>query len=298
MDEQYQQDEPRDPHQWQVPRGQRDAIDIDDFVYAATGARVRRLTMPDGTHWFPAVDVAGSLGYANTRDALRSAVPREHTTSLGELVRAFGRVGGSSEAAARHGLKRSMRLVDLRGVVLLVNRCTKPQANPFKAWVADVVATIQREGSHELVPSPVRPGYVIPREVVDILVRLERRNLRRLEDHRSLLRETNRDLSRIAASLERLSVPRQRTGPVMTPQELLASWRADHLAVRGDVHTVAACLAPALVRGGARYRLEQIAQRTGLAVERVRECVRVLVERGCVRQTGAAADGARIYLLP
>jgi hypothetical protein len=35
----------------------RDAIDINDFVYAATGARVRRLTMPGGSHWFPAVDL-------------------------------------------------------------------------------------------------------------------------------------------------------------------------------------------------------------------------------------------------
>jgi hypothetical protein len=39
-----------------------DAIDINDFVFAATGARVRRLTMPDGTHWFPAVDVCKELG--------------------------------------------------------------------------------------------------------------------------------------------------------------------------------------------------------------------------------------------
>ncbi|MEU0207849.1 hypothetical protein ABZ235_08950 [Streptomyces canus] len=38
-----------------------DAIDINDFVFAATGARVRRLTMPDGTHWFPAVDVCKEL---------------------------------------------------------------------------------------------------------------------------------------------------------------------------------------------------------------------------------------------
>ncbi|MEU1708491.1 BRO family protein [Streptomyces sp. NPDC005706] len=49
---------------------QQDAIDIGDFVFAATGARVRRLTTPEGEHWFPAVDVAVSLGYANTRQAL------------------------------------------------------------------------------------------------------------------------------------------------------------------------------------------------------------------------------------
>lgn len=43
---------------------ERGAIEISDFVYAATGARLRRLTTPDGEHWFPAVDVCKHLGYA------------------------------------------------------------------------------------------------------------------------------------------------------------------------------------------------------------------------------------------
>lgn len=47
----------------------QDAIDINDFVFAATGSRVRRLTTQSGEHWFPAMDVAKQLGYANTRDA-------------------------------------------------------------------------------------------------------------------------------------------------------------------------------------------------------------------------------------
>lgn len=46
---------------------QQDALDVGDFVYAATGARVRRLTTPDGTHWFPAVDVCKELGHTNSR---------------------------------------------------------------------------------------------------------------------------------------------------------------------------------------------------------------------------------------
>ncbi|GGT67526.1 BRO-N domain-containing protein [Streptomyces lateritius] len=289
----------------------QDAIDIDDFVYAATGARVRRLTMPDGTHWFPAVDVAGRLGYGNTRDALRSAVPQHHTTSLADLVRTVGRTDGAREVAG-HGLKKSMRMVDLQGLVHLVSRCAEPEAAPFKAWVADVVATVQRDGSYALEPSPLPSGHVMPQQVADIIVRLEGRN-RRLDEEfavwaaeqHALLRETSRSLSRIADSLERIAVPgqrqrsRQQIGrrPAMTPQELLASWNADRLPVTGDVRAVAACLAPALLRGGARYRPEEIARRTGLAVERVRDCVGLLVERGCVRQI-EAADGARIHLLP
>ncbi|MFF4020193.1 hypothetical protein [Streptomyces sp. NPDC001843] len=65
-----------------------------------------------------------------------------------------------------------------------------------------------------------------------------------------------------------------------------------------DVHAVAAYLAPTLVRGPARCRLEDVATRTGLTLERVRDCVRMLIERGCIRQTGCAPDGASVYVLP
>ncbi|WP_308401997.1 hypothetical protein [Streptomyces sp. RKAG293] len=65
---------------------QQDAIDVNDFVYVATGSRVRRLTMPDGTHWFPAVDVAVNLGYTNTRQALGMHVPATCATTVAELA--------------------------------------------------------------------------------------------------------------------------------------------------------------------------------------------------------------------
>ncbi|MET9433624.1 Bro-N domain-containing protein [Streptomyces sp. NPDC006551] len=284
--------------------GQKDAIDINDFVFAATGARLRRLTMPDGTHWFPAVDAARQLGYVNTRQAVLAHVEAERQQVLGDLAR--GVLGADvARKIAGHGLKKSMKVVDLQGLVQLVNACTKPECAPFKAWVSDVVATVQRDGAYALEPSPVHPGYVMPREVVDIIVRLEKRNLRleeeiaaRQAERNALLWDANRNLSRIADSLERLSVPTQRTGPAVTPEELLASWQADHLALTDDVRAVAAYLAPALVRGGARYRLEEIARRTGLAAERVGDCVALLVARGCIRQTGTAPDGTRIYLLP
>ncbi|ODA71286.1 hypothetical protein APS67_004454 [Streptomyces sp. AVP053U2] len=56
-----------EPSKRQNPAEQYEAIDVSDFVYAATGARVRRLTMPDGSHWFPAVDVCKELGHPNSR---------------------------------------------------------------------------------------------------------------------------------------------------------------------------------------------------------------------------------------
>ncbi|MFG2640897.1 Bro-N domain-containing protein [Streptomyces sp. NPDC048370] len=304
---------------------QRDAIDIGDFVFAATGTRVRRLTMPDGTHWFPAVEVARQLGYANARQAVLAHVEGARQRVLGELVRGVRGADVARELAGR-GLRKSVKMVDLQGLVQLVTAGTKPACAPFKAWVSEVVAAIQRDGSYGLEPSPAHWGYVLPPEIVDIVVRLE--------------------ASDLVPPGAGPTVPPQRDGHHLSARALLASWQADHLApvadqpedqsadqspdqpedqspdqsadqspdqspdqpasrsgrvdVRDmrDVHAVAACLAPALVRGGARYRLEEIARRTGLAVERVRDCVGLLVERGCVRESPVAADGARIYLLP
>ncbi|MFG2573474.1 Bro-N domain-containing protein [Streptomyces sp. NPDC048481] len=284
------------------PAARQDAIDINDFVFAATGARVRRLTTPDGTHWFPAVDVAGELGYVNTRDALRLRVAQQHTTSLDALARSVGTVDASCNIAG-HGLKKSMKMVNLQGLVQLVNACTKPEAQPFKLWVSQVVATIQQEGSYSLEQAPVQPApagrtaYVMPEQVVDAIVRLEERAARTNDvlgdilDGQRVMTDVLRD---IAGSLRTRSVAASKP----TPAELLAVWRTKNLVVTEDVHAVAALLAPALTRGDARYRVEEIATRTGLPHERVRDCLRMLLKRGCVRQTGCTADGTPVYALP
>ncbi|MFE5295341.1 Bro-N domain-containing protein [Streptomyces sp. NPDC056632] len=271
------------------------AIDIDDFVYAATGARLRRLTLPDGTHWFPAVDVARQLGHSSARHALRAYVGDALHTTLGELPVDLAPAPGT------RGLKKSTRMVCLEGVVQLVNASRRAEAAPFKEWVAQVVADVQRDGAHRLDPSPVgATGFLLPQQLLDALVRLEESSLRLDEEGCRALREAGRELHRIAASLERLAVPVQRSGPALTPQQLLDSWRERNVVESADVHAVAAYLAPALVRGGVRYRLEEVARRTGLTAERVRDCVRVLVERGCMRHAGgvAGADGGLLYVLP
>jgi hypothetical protein len=84
----------------------------------------------------------------------------------------------------------------------------------------------------------------------------------------------------------------------MSPQQLLASWRARNLVVTEDVHAVAAYLAPALVRGPVHCRLEEVADRTGLTLDRVHDCVRMLIKRGCMRQSGIVAEGVPVYVLP
>ncbi|NEA62763.1 Bro-N domain-containing protein [Streptomyces sp. SID12488] len=297
----------------------QDAIDISDFVFAATGSRVRRLTMPDGEHWFPAADVAGELGYANTRDALRHGVAQEHTTSLAELAPTVDRTDGSRKIAG-HGLKKHMKMVNLRGLIQLVNGCTKPESQPFKAWVSEVIATLQRNGSYSLEPAPVQPAptggtaYLMPQQVTDAIVRLEERNMQMDEalaafagERNDLLRQIGHSqlmmadaLRDIAQSLKHSATNRPHPTPVpeLTPQQLLATWKAKNLVVTDDIHAVAAYLAPALVHGEASYRLEEIATRTGLPHDRVHDCVRMLLKRGCVRQIGCAPDGAPIYVLP
>jgi prophage antirepressor-like protein len=364
---------------------EQDAIDVNDFVFAATGARVRRLTLADGEHWFPAADVAKDLGYTNTRQALLWHVAEDCQQSLEDLARSVYGVDASSKIAG-HGLKKSMKMVNLQGLVRLVNGCTKPECEPFKAWVAEVVVTIQRDGCYELEPAPVQPApgggvaYVVPQQVADAIVRLEERNIRADEEfaaraaernellaernalisegnrlaaqreqlmaeRNQLVRESNGDrsamarnqdamarsqemilrsqeviarsqeviarsqdamavaLGRMAESLDRIAGRMGAGGagrkpPVMTPQELLAGWQARNLVVTADVHAVAAYLAPALLRGKAQYRLEDIAGRTGLTVERVHDSVRMLLKRGCMKQSGCGADGAPVYVLP
>ncbi|MGM9382504.1 BRO-N domain-containing protein [Streptomyces antibioticus] len=284
----------------------QDAIDINDFVFAATGARVRRLTMPDGEHWFPAVDVATDLGYANTRDALRHGVAQQHTTSLGDLARTVDGTDGSCNIAG-HGLKKHMKLVNLQGLIQLVNGCTKPESRPFKTWVSEVIATVQRDGSYTLEPAAVQPApsggtaYVMPDQVAEAIVRLEERNVRADEmilafqkEQTDLLRQMTDALKDIAGALRN---PDAR-GQEATPAELLATWRSKNLIVTDDIHAVAAVLAPALLRGEAHYRIEEIATRTGLPHERVHDCLRMLLKRGCMRQTGCASDGAPVYVLP
>ncbi|MEV6331494.1 Bro-N domain-containing protein [Streptomyces sp. NPDC051909] len=283
-----------------------DAIDIDDFVYAATGARLRRLTLPDGTHWFPAVDAARQLGYGSARQALRAHVGDALHTTIDELP-----IELSSNRGLRNGLRKSTRMVCLEGLVQLVNASGRAAAGPFRAWVADLVVGVQRDGSYGLDPAPAADGFVLPQPLLDVLVRLEEAALRPDAEWGELLREAGQDLHRLAESLDRLSLPVQRTGPdpgpgaeatapvARTPQELLDSWCARNAVVGADVHAVAAYLAPALVRGGVRYRLEEVARRTGLTAERVRDCVRTLVERGCMRHAGGAGtDGGLLYALP
>ncbi|WP_458244802.1 BRO family protein [Streptomyces sp. MAI_2237] len=306
------------------PRAQQDAIDVSDFVYAATGARVRRLTMPDGTHWFPAVDVCKELGYTTPRKALLDHVPDEHR----EILETVTGGHGLSVPAGREW-RRDLNLIDLQGLILLVSACTKPECAPFKQWVAEVIETVQREGSYSLEEAEVQPSdpgaptaYVMPEQVVEAIVRLEAHNLQldeRLADvqQQSLalqqeMAEMQRQnlvaqqaiahaIERIADRLDVLTLDRPAPTPSLsaqpTTESVLADWR-QRLSVTSDVWAVAVVIAPVLVeQGELRQPLESIAARTGLTVQRVNECLRLLRKHACIHPRGASEDGAPVYVL-
>ncbi|GAA2355640.1 BRO-N domain-containing protein [Streptomyces cuspidosporus] len=197
------------------PAGKQDAIDINDFVYAATGARVRRLTTPDGTHWFPAVDVARHLGYANTRQAVNFHVADEYCKPLRDIAQGVCGVD-TLRIPAGQGLQKSMSLVNLQGLIQLVNGSTKPEARPFKRWVAEVVLAVQSTGSYSLEKAEVQPtapdaptAYAMPKEVADAIVRLEEHNLSMDAQMLAMQREAQ-ELRRESAELMRQSVEAQK----------------------------------------------------------------------------------------
>jgi len=301
-----------------------EAIDVGDFVYAATGHRIRRLTMPDGSHWFPAVDVCKQLGHTNSRQALADHVPDGHREILETVTGAYG----LSIPAGREW-RRDLNVISLQGLIVLVNACTKPSCAPFKEWAAEVIETVQREGSYTLEEAEVQPSepgapiaYAMPEQVADAIVRLEERNLQADEQlaaaqHKSIalqeeILETQRATlaaqQTIALAMERIadrldSLVLERPAPsadLSTPpttESVLADWRR-RLSVTEDVWTVAVVIAPVLLEEGELRRpLESIAARTGLSVHRVNECLRLLRKHACIRSQGASEDGAPVYVL-
>ncbi|MER5525081.1 BRO family protein [Streptomyces sp. NPDC002677] len=306
-----------EPNKQAKPAKSHEAIDVSDFVYAATGARVRRLTMPDGKHWFPAVDVCKELGHSNSRQALADHVPEVHRECLETVTGAYG----LSIPAGREW-RRDTNLISLQGLILLVGACTKPACAPFKEWVAEVIATVQREGSYTLEEAEVQPtepgapvAYAMPEQVAEAIVRLEAHNLQldqQLADGQRELIELQkstlavqqamvRAMERIADRLDELVLERRKPyGPPLalpTTESVLADWRR-RLSVTEDVWTVAVVIAPVLVeRGELREPLESIAARTGLTVHRVNECLRLLRKHACIHSRGGTEEGAPVYVL-
>jgi prophage antirepressor-like protein len=289
-----------------------DAIDINDFVYGATGARVRRLTMPDGSHWFPAADVLGELGYTNPRKTLKDHVPDEFRTQLESVTTRY-----VLDVPAGHGFKKSMNMVNLNGLIMLIAATTKPETRPFKQWVAEVIITVQRDGSYALPKAEVQPrdpggpvAYAMPAQVADAIMRLEERNVRLDEEFAEAQRASARVQSRMADAMDRIADALEAFRPVTaerpaapadpywpSAEALLADWKS-RMSVTEDVWAVAVTIAPVLAEHGEiRMSLEALAARTGLNAHRVNECLRFMRRHACIRSRGGAEDGALVYVL-
>ncbi|MBW8739841.1 MAG: Bro-N domain-containing protein [Streptomyces turgidiscabies] len=304
---------------------QTDAIDINDFVYGATGARVRRLTMPDGSHWFPAADVCEQLGYTTTRKALLDHVPEAHRDFLETVTGSH-----SLSVPAGREWRRDLQMVDLSGLIQLVNGCTKPSCRPFKEWVSEVITSVQRDGSYTLPKAEVQPrdpggpvAYAMPAQVADAIVRLEERNMRLDEEFAEvqrmsqqtrlemldLQRTTVQAQSRMADAMDRIADALEAFRPVRaTPsaapantyrtsaEALLADWKS-RMSVTEDVWAVAVTIAPVLAEHGEmRMSLETLAARTGLNTHRVNECLRFMRRHACIRSRGGTEEGAVVYV--
>ncbi|MFD0445288.1 Bro-N domain-containing protein [Streptomyces indonesiensis] len=228
-------------------------MDVNDFVYAATGARLRRLTMPDGEHWFPTVDVCAELGHTNPRKALADHVQAGGKSTLESVTSRYG----LSIPAGREW-RRDLHLVNLQGLIQLVNGCTKPACLPFKQWVSRVIATVQREGSYALEVSEVsRPTP--PSELMDAIVRLEMRTER---FHTEVLDSLHRSEQAWSQILDALGC-RPGAEPEadkrelrLRTEDLFAQWK-DRLSITEDVWAVAVYILPTLAeaaRSATRWR--------------------------------------------
>ncbi|MFB1045120.1 BRO-N domain-containing protein [Streptomyces chrestomyceticus] len=282
----------------------RDALDINDFVYAATAARLRRLTMPDGEHWFPAIDLCRELGHTNARKALADHV---HPGGKSTLENVTSRYGLSIPAGREW--RRDLHVVNLQGLIQLVNACNKPDAALFKKWVSEVIFTVQRDGSYSLkaseiscrrAPVPPAPESVVaPREMVEALTRLEVRNERFQTEILETLRRAERAWTRMAETLQ----PEADADPVvdkralrLTTEDLFAQWKT-RLRLTEDVWAVAVYILPTLAEAGrVSCSTETLAAKTGLSQQRVHACLRFLQKHRCIRQQGLSNDGHPIYV--
>nr|WP_055546025.1 Bro-N domain-containing protein [Streptomyces sp. NBRC 110028] len=282
----------------------RDALDVNDFVYAATGARVRRLTLPNGEHWFPAADVCRELGYTTTRKALLDHVPEERRESLETVTTSH-----SLEIPAGREWRRDLQLVDLQGLILLVNGCTKPSCLPFKQWVSRVIATVQRDGSYALEvselsraepPTPPAPESVVaPSEIIDAVARLEVQHERFQAEVMASLRRSEHAWAQILDALgcrpaEEPEADKRELR--LRTENLFAQWQS-RLSITEDVWAVAIYILPTLAAAGqVGHSLETLADRTGLTRQRVHACLRFLQKHRCIRQSGLTDSGNPVYV--
>jgi prophage antirepressor-like protein len=95
----------------------------------------------DQTLWFKGKDVANSLEYARTRDALQKHVDPEDKLTFSELAKSAVDLDGLSNQQP-HEL-----YINESGLYSLALRSTKPEAKAFKRWITcEVLPAIRKHG--------------------------------------------------------------------------------------------------------------------------------------------------------
>lgn len=122
---------------------------------------VRTVTI-DGEPWFVGKDIAGILGYGNTRDAILSHVDEEDR-----------RVIQKSENATFEIPNRGMSLVNESGLYSLILGSKLSSAKRFKHWVTSEVLPSIRKHSAYLTPEKVEEFLLNPDTIIRLAMDLK-----------------------------------------------------------------------------------------------------------------------------
>ncbi|CAC7044067.1 TPA: phage antirepressor KilAC domain-containing protein [Staphylococcus aureus] len=106
----------------------------------------------EGKQWFPATEVAMTLGYSNPRDAISRHVKRRGVVNH-DVIDSLGR-------------KQNKKFIDEGNLYRLISRSKLPQAEQFEEWVFDeVLPAIRKHGIYatdDVIEQTLKdPDYII-----------------------------------------------------------------------------------------------------------------------------------------
>lgn len=106
----------------------------------------------EGKQWFPATEVAMTLGYSNPRDAISRHVKRRGVVNH-DVIDSLGR-------------KQNKKFIDEGNLYRLISRSKLPQAEQFEEWVFDeVLPAIRKHGIYatdNVIEQTLKdPDYII-----------------------------------------------------------------------------------------------------------------------------------------
>lgn len=131
----------------------------------------------DGEPWFVGKDVAESLGYGNTRDALAAHVDEEDKAVIQK-----------SEIATLEIPNRGLTVINESGLYSLVLSSNLPNAKQFKHWItAEVLPSIRKHGAY-MTPETLEKALLNPDGMIKVLQALKEEQ----EKNKALAAENDR----------------------------------------------------------------------------------------------------------